>query len=402
MERCAHFGLAIVLLSCFVPLPHFPGLGALPAVAGSALLIAAIHNGARVRVLESRPVVYVGLISYSLYLWHWPLLALDKATRIGESPLAVRLALCALAFVLAALSYRYVEQPFRRSRARSGRVVGVGLACVVALSCTAFALGGTKGEDLRAGSDQPARTCHAAKADPAALKCQADGATVGIWGDSMAFAWTPLALANDPKAAIFTRDACDPLIGYLPADPFPADVQCREFNALAAAEAAKLDTVILAAWWPEDASLAVLGATLDGLRSVRRVVILGPSPHMREVVPKCIRQGADCGVTRSAFDAQAAPVLARLRTLAASRKNVEVVDVTDHFCTATRCPPVRDGVALYWDTHHVTATAARTFALGDEGVCRGDGIGRRVAVAALADRHCGEHALRNHDHAGRQ
>lgn len=362
VRHASHIGLALIVLGCLTG--YSSAMGVLPAVAGAVLVIAAVHGGASVRALELRPVVGIGLISYSLYLWHWPLLAFYRATTIGEGSLAVRLALCALAFVLAALSWRYVEQPFRRMTWPKGRTVGYGAAVSVALAVSACAVGMRQGEDSpesRAYSDRPARTCHAAKGDPAALKCRAAGAKVGIWGDSMAFAWTPLAGASDPKATAFTRDACDPFVGYLPAEPFPADVQCREFNALAAAEAAKLDTVILAAWWPEDASLDALVPTLDALRSVRRVVILGPSPHMQKDVPTCIRLSLNCGITRAAFDAEASPVLARLRAMAAKHPNAEVTDVTERFCTATDCPPVLDGVPLYWDTHHVTATVARTY-----------------------------------------
>jgi hypothetical protein len=59
-------------------------------------------------------MVFIGLISYSLYLWHWPLLAIDRATRIGQAPLSVRIALISAAVPLAWLSYRSVEQPLRR------------------------------------------------------------------------------------------------------------------------------------------------------------------------------------------------------------------------------------------------------------------------------------------------
>lgn len=361
-------GLGIVLVSCVVPLPHFPGVGALPAVVGSALLIAAIHAGQRVRVLEWRPIVFVGLVSYSFYLWHWPLLAIDRALRVGDAPLSMRLVLCTVAFALAAVSYRYVETPFRRMRWPKGRTVAIGTAisASLALAACGYSLHVRNAPANPERLDVAPTGCHAGKGEQATIKCRpTPESRVGIWGDSMAFAWSPLAWQLDPKAAAFTRDGCDPFVGYLQDNPLPADVRCRDFNRQAAVEAIKLDTVILAAWWPEDASLDALASTLDALRPVRRVVILGPSPHMRDAVPVCIRHHAEalCAIPRAQFDAESAPVLAKLRVLAATYSNVEVVDVADHFCTANTCPPVKEGVPLYWDTHHVTATVARSFVL---------------------------------------
>ena len=133
-------GLVATLAACVVALPHFPGLGALPAVLGASLLIAAVHGGASNAFLASRPMVGIGLVSYSLYLWHWPLLALYRATTI-EQALPVRLALCAVALLLAIATWRYVEQPFRRMRWPEARTVGVGaaLSLVLALGACGYA-----------------------------------------------------------------------------------------------------------------------------------------------------------------------------------------------------------------------------------------------------------------------
>jgi len=86
-------------------------------------------------VLSLSPVRYIGRISYSLYLWHWPILVLPAAFAGTELPLLVRLALAALAVVVAGFSQRYVEDPIRH-----GRFVGLasrrGLAMAGALSLT--------------------------------------------------------------------------------------------------------------------------------------------------------------------------------------------------------------------------------------------------------------------------
>jgi len=113
----SYIGLALILYSAksFNHLMPFPGALALLPVLGSVLLIAA---GPKAHVnrtlLAARPVVFVGVISYPLYLWHWPLISYSYIIDRGR-PLHGFLVLCliALATFLAWLTYRFVERPFR-------------------------------------------------------------------------------------------------------------------------------------------------------------------------------------------------------------------------------------------------------------------------------------------------
>lgn len=93
----------------------FPGLHALLPCLGAAMLLWTAPGTLAGRVLSLPPLVGVGLISYSLYLWHWPLLVFAR-TAVGEGKLVV-LAAVALAFVMATLSLYLVEAPFRRRTA---------------------------------------------------------------------------------------------------------------------------------------------------------------------------------------------------------------------------------------------------------------------------------------------
>ena len=354
------------LAACIWPLGHFPGAGALPAVLGTTLLIAAVHGGARNAFLASAPMVGVGLISYSLYLWHWPLLAFYRATSIGEVTTPMRLALCAAAVLLAIASYRYVEQPFRRLRASKQRLVAIGstVSAVCAVSACGLALHVQSVlTPLNPAADLPSPRCHAAAMDPAHLKCNLSSRTV-LWGDSMGYAWSPAF----PDASQATRDACPPFVDYLPADPKPADLKCLSHNASVASLPA--DTFILVARWTVHPDFD-LAPTFEALKG-RKVIVLGPSPEMRDQVPKCIQQHAEsqCGLTRAEFDARATPILAKLAKLAARYPNVHIVDVSDYFCSETACPPVKDGVPMYWDTNHVSSAAARAFSLRKAGASR--------------------------------
>lgn len=116
-EAAAWTGLMLLVapMLLYSEATPFPGLAAVPPCLGTLLLI---HAGqgyeTRVgRMLSIRPILYVGLTSYSLYLWHWPLLvlpqiALNRPLELWEAAAAI-----VAAFVLAALSLRFVERPFR-------------------------------------------------------------------------------------------------------------------------------------------------------------------------------------------------------------------------------------------------------------------------------------------------
>jgi peptidoglycan/LPS O-acetylase OafA/YrhL len=108
----------------------FPGITAIPPVLGAALIIwsgTGIRQTAIHRVLSSRPMVFVGVSSYSLYLWHFPLLAFISYVYGGRAPLIVALLTCLVAFGMALLSLHLIERPVRRrstsARARATVVV---------------------------------------------------------------------------------------------------------------------------------------------------------------------------------------------------------------------------------------------------------------------------------------
>ena len=104
-------GVAIGTLHSTTP---FPGYAALLPVLGAVLIIAA-RQGVVNRLLSIRPMVFIGLVSYSWYLWHWPLLSFARITSYTGISKTVGAVLGLLSFGLAALSYKFVEQPFRKS-----------------------------------------------------------------------------------------------------------------------------------------------------------------------------------------------------------------------------------------------------------------------------------------------
>lgn len=131
----AAIGIAIFLYDAQTP---FPGLYTLLPVIGTVLLI--LYAGSETfvaRLLSLRLMVALGLISYSAYLWHQPLFAFARVLATDELRVELMLGLSVLAFGLAALSWRYVERPFRdRSRFSRGHIFalsGLGIAVFVVL-----------------------------------------------------------------------------------------------------------------------------------------------------------------------------------------------------------------------------------------------------------------------------
>jgi peptidoglycan/LPS O-acetylase OafA/YrhL len=108
-------GMIVTAISLFTADMTFPGLSALVPVVGATLLI--MFSGPETlagRILSWRPFVAIGLISYSAYLWHHPIFAFARHASLDEVSTTALLALSALSLVLAWLSWRLVEQPFRR------------------------------------------------------------------------------------------------------------------------------------------------------------------------------------------------------------------------------------------------------------------------------------------------
>lgn len=134
-------GVLLIIAGGFLvpPAAAYPGAWAIIPVLGAFLVVAAPPNTAFNRaILSSAPVVGLGLISYPLYLWHWPLLSLGKIVTGGTMTAWQIGGLVAAAFVLSVLTYRWIERPLRGARARPslalalvGLLISVGVLGIV-------------------------------------------------------------------------------------------------------------------------------------------------------------------------------------------------------------------------------------------------------------------------------
>jgi peptidoglycan/LPS O-acetylase OafA/YrhL len=147
-------GIALIAASCFAynSATIFPGLAAIPPCIGAAAIIA---SGGRTpatlvqRLLSSGPCVMLGLLSYSLYLWHWPVFAYASYLKFEPLSVPVRLALVGISVVAAAFSLAIVEQPVRRRAVCKSRrsifvTVGIGTSALLAVGMLIHFQGGMR------------------------------------------------------------------------------------------------------------------------------------------------------------------------------------------------------------------------------------------------------------------
>ncbi|MCP4001740.1 MAG: acyltransferase [Gammaproteobacteria bacterium] len=127
---------AIVFASLsFSSATPFPGLAAIFPTLGTALIITATNSGTTrfSSILASKPLVSVGLISYSLYLWHWPLIVYARYITGDELTPLLQIFIVVLSFILAWSSWRWVEMPVRQSEYWWGRKLLVGCVTITAV-----------------------------------------------------------------------------------------------------------------------------------------------------------------------------------------------------------------------------------------------------------------------------
>lgn len=230
----------------------FPGWAAVLPCVGAGLIIWAnlTQKTAIGGVLSARPLVFTGLISYGLYLYHWPVLVftryyLDRELNTIENVLAI-----IATFILSVLSYKFIEQPIRHGNFIKGRkkIFAVSLAGILIL--TAFAIAGAKTRGFPSRFSGPVLQYTAASIEgsgwedrmPAfeslspttAIKIGDAPAppTFILWGDSHADAIAPAlearANATGTTGLFVEYSGCLPLIGVGRLDHSPHNAPCED------------------------------------------------------------------------------------------------------------------------------------------------------------------------------
>ena len=278
---------------------QFPGVYALLPVFGAVLIILSPNSLLNRTFLSNPQMVMIGLISYPLYLWHWPLLSYLGIVRNGNPNVAEIWAAVLVAIVLSWLTFRFVEIPLRQQKSIAPKLafglVAIGTVGIVTASASGF--GFRFPPEIRDIAQLPSHD-NAGFRDKCFLdvpgsefssSCieQGNKPLVFLWGDSTAAALYPglkNAQATVPfRLARFTASACPPILAA------GADARCDAANeiVLDLIKSSHPEIVLLHAWWDGNRDLKKLWETIGQLKAlnVKQIVILGPVPVWKRTLP---------------------------------------------------------------------------------------------------------------------
>lgn len=297
---------------------RFPGLAALPPCLGTALLIWAnsrSENRAPTAIgalLSLRPVVFVGLISYSLYLWHWPFLVFGRYLALSPLSTELRMVLIGFGLVFAILSWKYVETPFRERRVGGSRksilaFAGGGLTLVLACGLLCMKMHGfpqrfpLQAQEFANAKDDASlirqvtiEDVLADKLEPIGIRNATVPPTVLVWGDSHAMAAVPAVDAFLEEKGLAGRAAMHaatpPVLDWYVWSKNGLKEESIAYNdaILAYIQSHKISDVILIAYWHiysqnEQGDPPRFNASL--VETVRRLVAIGARPWILLEVP---------------------------------------------------------------------------------------------------------------------
>lgn len=418
----AWVGLAAIVVSgaaLTADLPY-PGLAALlPTVGAVALLYGGAAPGGPVRLLTTAPLRLLGKISYSLYLWHWPLLVLP--IMFLERPLTGAEVVVSIAAAIGVswLSWRFVEQPLRygdRSRrATSWSAIRVGVAGILTVTLFTQGLAAALPSSAVAVQPTPTPTGSPTASDapitlPADLapslasarddeeRLRGDGClafervaappncvygvkgatiTIALVGDSHASHWFPaieaIALERGWRLLTFVKVSCS--FTTLAQRNLALKRDYRECTAFNEATVARITEVkpaltivvnrrtfrpIADGITPASAG-AAFGEMVARLPGATAILVDTPDPGRD--VPACLSKHPSdiraCLFTQDDADNREIGVAERV---AADVSGAQLIDLTSSFCATWPCSPISGSLLIYRDEDHMTKTFSRSLA----------------------------------------
>jgi peptidoglycan/LPS O-acetylase OafA/YrhL len=356
---------------------------ALLAVLGTSLAIYAGPASLAGKLLSQRPLVVLGLLSYSLYLWHWPLLVLYRDYALTSPSTVAGIWLTVASLALAALSWRFVEQPLRRVRIASTRRLLTVVGTVTASAGLLAVLVQPAGAVVKPTTPEVQRLLAYAHYSHGyqfrSNQCfLGSGATRGLDRDTclrMVSGKQNWLLVGDSQAADLwrgvqeslpqvnvlqaTSSGCRPLLGTTGA---PTCTAMRDEVLGPFLATHRIQAVILSARWAATDQDQLL-ATVRALRQrATRVIIIGPHVEYRDSLPKLLARGlvnGDEGLARRRLDHERFVLDRQLRAAVAAAGS-EYVSLIDVLCQDGRCREyAAPGVPTASDYGHLTLQAAR-------------------------------------------
>jgi peptidoglycan/LPS O-acetylase OafA/YrhL len=382
----------------------YPGFYALFPTLGAALVIASGSSGVTTSVqkcLSWKHMQAVGRVSYSWYLWHWPALLLGYALT-GSNAVVYRLGYVAFSLLMAILSYRFVESPIRHQRwwLIHKRATIYGTATIIAFSILGSSHWYLHEADRMSGPEQK-RIVMSHEDSPAIytqgcddwyfsarVKICAFGApnathTAVLLGDSIAGQWFP-AVAKvfggaDWRLLVLTKSSCpmvDQSIFYARIGRIYSE--CTTWRKAVLEDLAKIkpDVVVMSSFPNSTLSpeqwMSGSQRVMQSISAVAtNVYVLRATPHLPVDGPDCLsehigspkwlpRNDNDCSFRSG--DNQADVIYVSIQGAAKPLGNVHIVDMSDEICPGGICSAERNGMIVFRDSQHMTATFAASLA----------------------------------------
>lgn len=390
-------GLFLVLASAYVlsGTSPFPGLNAVPVTIGTAALLASgVHTTPFTRALSLPPLRAVGLISYSLYLWHWPVLAFQRYF-YGDLD-AIQQVLSFVAMTgLATASYFFVEIPFRQSAAPFRQILSrFALAPAAILGMLVAGLVITNGYGPYRYTDYPQELAGIPTAaapftldyvcqrprlrqeDTTGTKCViGEGEPrVLLYGDSNAAHNVGVVGELAKEAGVSFRNYAHSACVPIDSDPTPFVSSrrlqsCISSHKTVAKDLENYDVIFIGAAWQNyseigsmrraDLAFALQSFVNNLVRAGLRVVLLDTVPQQPHFDSRCGRKAMKVAAVDCASVAATnliPPFTLELQKIAARTHGVSVLSVREQVCQFNRCPAFdEDGTALYFDRSHLSA-----------------------------------------------
>ena len=407
-------GLVLILFSALTLNEHssFPGYNALYPVVGTVLLIIS-SKGIVNTLLSIKPIVYLGAISYSLYLWHWPILVFSRYTAI-EMTLPIQIISIALTLVLSIISYHFVEQKFRFSASHSFKATFLKMYFIPTCFFIAIASIGIINDGfpqrfsqeitnqevaLHTFASESRKGCHSPLRDRKILPSEScsfaaplddSNSRFFIFGDSHANHLVPffktLAIEEKASGIDYTLDRCLPIfnLGW-GSNSYQAN-ECKKRNNQARQyiESNNFDYIILAASWPGITTKRIFDTTrvttedkvkeifthklIETLQIIKKAgaipIITYDTPTLKGRSPNCTIKKAlynpllECS-TRINDNALLKEVVNNIKS---QFPQLIEVDIQKIICQDNNCSLELNNVPLFRDEDHLNEVGAEAIA----------------------------------------
>lgn len=376
----------------------YPGAWSIAPTFASALLLIGLSESSRLAaILSAKPITAIGDRSYSLYLWHWPVLAIAMELW-PESSIAEILAV-PIFIAIAYVSYAKIEKPIHESKALSTLTIPIAAVNILAVCASAFLLASVpapptatrRAEAIKTASSDFSRLytdhCHLTfdetRSPPCVYGKFDSSRTVVLFGDSHAAQWfdalEKAATSAGWKLIARTKSSCpsnDAGMWLAPMKRFYSACDQWRRNVLDELKAIHPNLVIIAnsshynGFLYDRSANARISQTrspdvwrkstltmIEKLRDIGSpVVTIKDNPRMLDSYKLCLSYSDACGRAR---DSAIAGMDLSKDTI--TNAGARQLDLNDRICDASWCPATINGSIIYQDDHHLTASFAQTF-----------------------------------------